>query len=105
MAFPSSGPPRRVASPGVVSLNVVLAKLRELYEPAPWLDYLEALLCDPLATNLRNDIAHGIRRRVGGVEAALLIQAACHLTLIHEASDAPDQASPSSTDDGEKRAD
>jgi hypothetical protein len=66
---------------GVVSLNVVLAKLRELYE-MPWFDYLEALLCDPLATNLRNDIAHGIRRRVGGVEAALLIQAACHLTLI-----------------------
>lgn len=90
---------------GVVSLNVVLAKLRELYEPAPWFDYLEALLCDPLATNLRNDIAHGIRRRVGGVEAALLIQAACHLTLIREATGEPDQASPSSADDGEKRAD
>jgi hypothetical protein len=66
---------------GLVSLNVVLAKLRELYE-MPWFDYLEALLCDPLAANLRNDIAHGIRQRVGGVEAALLIQAACHLTLI-----------------------
>lgn len=69
---------------GVVSLNVVLAKLRELYE-LPWFDYLEALLCDPLATNLRNEIAHGIRQLVGSIEAALLIQAACHLTLIHAA--------------------
>jgi hypothetical protein len=51
----------------------------------PWFDYLEALLCDPLAINLRNDIAHGVRQRVGGVEAALLIQAACHLTLIRAA--------------------
>jgi hypothetical protein len=90
---------------GVVSLNVVLSKLRELYEPAPWFDYFEALLCDPLATNLRNDIAHGIRRRAGGVEAALLIQTACHLTLMREVAGAPDQASPSSADDGEKRED
>jgi hypothetical protein len=79
---------------GVVSLNVLLAKLRELYE-MPWFDYLEALLCDPLAINLRNDIAHGIRQRVGGVEAALLIQAACHLTLIRVA-ERPEQ--PSSGD-------
>ncbi|HJZ37535.1 MAG TPA: DUF4209 domain-containing protein, partial [Solirubrobacterales bacterium] len=54
---------------GVVSLNVLLIKLRELYE-TPWFDYLEALLSDPLAINLRNDIAHGIRQRVGGVGAA-----------------------------------
>lgn len=67
---------------GVVSLNVVLAKLRELFEPAPWFDYLEALLCDPLATNLRNNIAHGLVKRVGGVHAALLIQAACYLALM-----------------------
>lgn len=78
---------------GVVSLNVVLAKLRELYE-MPWFDYLEALLCDPLATNLRNDIAHGIRRRVGGVEAALLIQAACHLTLIRATERSEEPESP-----------
>lgn len=67
---------------GVISLNVVLAKLRELFEPAPWFDYLEALLCDPLATNLRNDIAHGLVKRVGGVHAALLVQAACYLALM-----------------------
>lgn len=84
---------------GVVSLNVLLAKLRELYE-MPWFDYLEALLCDPLATNLRNDIAHGIRQRVGGVEAALLIQAACHLTLIR-VTERTEQPVPSSGDDEE----
>jgi hypothetical protein len=78
---------------GVVSLNVVLAKLCELYE-MPWFDYLEALLCDPLATNLRNDIAHGIQRRVGGVEAALLIQAACHLTLLRATEGKSDRPSP-----------
>ncbi len=67
---------------GVVSLNVILPKLRELYEPEPWFDYFEALLCDPLATNLRNNIAHGLVDRVGGAHAALLIQAACYLALM-----------------------
>jgi hypothetical protein len=67
---------------GVVSLNVILAKLRELFDPAPWFDYLEALLCDPLAFNLRNEISHGLVSRLGGVEAALLIQAACYLALM-----------------------
>jgi hypothetical protein len=67
---------------GVVSLNVVLSKLRELYEPAPWFDYLEALLCDPTAINLRNDIAHGLVDRVGRTHAALLMQAACYLALM-----------------------
>lgn len=88
---------------GVVSLNVLLDKLRELYE-MPWFDYLEALLCDPLATNLRNDIAHGIRQRVGGVEAALLIQAACHLTLIRQ-TDRSEQTAPPPADDGEDLGD
>jgi hypothetical protein len=77
---------------GVVSLNVILSKLRELYEPAPWFDYLEALLCDPLATNLRNDIAHGLRKRVGGVHAALLIQAACYLALVGKDPGSPGQS-------------
>jgi Domain of unknown function (DUF4209) len=71
---------------GVISLNAILPKLRELYEPAPWFDYLEALLCDPLATNLRNNIAHGVDR-VGGLYAALLIQASCYLTLMAQNPD------------------
>jgi hypothetical protein len=77
---------------GVVSLNAILPKLRELYEPAPWFDYLEALLCDPLATNLRNEIAHGLVRRVGGVHAGLLIQAACYLVLMAKEPDSPSQS-------------
>jgi len=66
---------------GVVSLKVVMVKLRDLYADTPWLDYLEALMCDPLAINLRNDIAHGLAGRVGGVNAALLIHAACYLAV------------------------
>lgn len=67
---------------GVVSLHVVLAKLRELYSDTPWLDYLEALLCDPLAINLRNDIAHGLAGTIARHKAALLVQVGCHLALV-----------------------
>jgi hypothetical protein len=67
---------------GVVSLNVVMVKLRELYDDATWLCYLEALLCDPLAINLRNDVAHGLAGRVGGVQAALLVHAGCYLAQL-----------------------
>ncbi|HWI74709.1 MAG TPA: hypothetical protein VNT55_22300 [Baekduia sp.] len=49
---------------------------------AEWFDYLEAVLCEPLAKDLRNDIVHGLFPRVGGVDAALLIHAACHLALV-----------------------
>ena len=69
---------------GTVSLNVVMAKLCELYDDTPWLCYLEALLCDPLAMNLRNDIAHGLAGYVGGVDAALLIHAGCYLALLDD---------------------
>lgn len=67
---------------GVVTLNHVMTKLRELYADAEWLDYLQALLCDPLAINLRNDIAHGLVGEVREVHAALLVHAACHLALL-----------------------
>ena len=70
---------------GYISLSIVMAKLRELHADTPWLDYLEALLCDPLAINLRNDIAHGIIGRVGQVHAALLIQVACFVARITRA--------------------
>lgn len=59
-----------------------MAKLRELQPDTPWLDYLEALLCDPVAINLRNNIAHGIVGHVGRVEAALLLQASCFLVRV-----------------------
>ena len=59
-----------------------MSKLRELEPDVGWLDYLEALLCDPLSINLRNDIAHGIVEQVGSAGAALLLQAACFLALL-----------------------
>ena len=89
---------------GVVSLNVVLAKLRELFEPAPWFDYLEALLCDPLGLNLRNDIAHGLLKRAGGTQAALLIQAACYLALLSPSPDPLDEPSSPPQHGGEMDA-
>ena len=69
---------------GVVSLNYVMSKLCALNPDTAWLDYLEALLCDPLAINLRNNLAHGIVTRVGRIDAALAIQAACYFTLLDE---------------------
>jgi Domain of unknown function (DUF4209) len=67
---------------GVTSLNTIMAKLRALDPDVEWLDYLEALLCDPLALNLRNVIAHGLATKVGGISAALLLHAACFLALL-----------------------
>jgi hypothetical protein len=66
---------------GYISLSTTIARLRELAGASPWLDYLDALLCDPLALNLRNDIAHGVIERVGAGRCALLLHAACHLRL------------------------
>lgn len=72
---------------GMVSLNHVMDKLRELEDASPWLDYLQALLCDPLALNLRNSIADGLLPRAGVVNAALLIQAGCHLSILRRLTD------------------
>lgn len=72
---------------GVVSLNAVMTELRELFGVSAWLDYLEALLCDPLALNLRNDIAHGLVIAVGRTRAALLLHAACRLALVDETAE------------------
>lgn len=80
---------------GVISLNTVMAKLRMLDPDVEWLDYAEALLCDPLALNLRNDIAHGIVARIGGVHAGLLIHMACFLALLRRHAVEQDDESPS----------
>jgi hypothetical protein len=65
---------------GVISLNTVMSKLRAMDPDVEWLDCLEALLCDPLALNLRNLIAHGLVPAIGGGGAALLLHAACFLS-------------------------
>lgn len=74
---------------GVITLGAVLSKLRELDPNQEWLDYLQALLCEPLALNLRNGIAHGLIPRVGAVSAALLLHAACYLALLQPIKDEP----------------
>jgi len=47
-----------------------------------WRRYLVNLLSDPVGVNLRNRIAHGLLPRVLKTDAALLIHAACHLSLV-----------------------
>ena len=64
---------------GVTSLNVLMRGLREVFAGTAWFDYLEALLCDPLSLNLRNEIAHGLIPVVERTQAALLVHAACFL--------------------------
>jgi hypothetical protein len=72
---------------GVISLNTIMSKLRAIEPDAEWLDYLEALLCDPLALNFRNLIAHGLIPAVGGGGAALLLHAACFLSVLRPDED------------------
>jgi hypothetical protein len=72
---------------GVISLNTIMSKLRAIEPDADWLDYLEALLCDPLALNFRNLIAHGLIPAVGGGGAALLLHAACFLSVLRPDAD------------------
>lgn len=71
---------------GVVSLNVVMDKLIELWDGEEWMCYLADLLCNPLSVNLRNDIAHGLVDTVGSAQTALLLQAACFLLRIQKTS-------------------
>jgi hypothetical protein len=72
---------------GVISLNMVMSKLRAMDPDVEWLDYLEALLCDPLNLNLRNVIAHGLAPAIGKGGAALLLHAACYLSLLRPDTD------------------
>jgi len=68
---------------GARSLGTIMLALRDGFPLPDWHDYLFNLLADPLGLNLRNVIAHGLRPRIGWEHAALLIHAACFLTLVH----------------------
>lgn len=82
---------------GVISLNAVLDKLVQLSDREPWHCYLRDLLCEPLALNLRNEIAHGLHTKARPIDAALLVHAACFLLRLkitrHEA-ETPDAPKP-----------
>lgn len=66
---------------GARALGDLLAALRERIDES-WRRYLWNLLCDPVGVNLRNRIAHGLLPKVEKRAAALLIHAACHLSLV-----------------------
>ena len=44
--------------------------------------HMRVLLTDPLGLNLRNTVAHGLAPAHGQPEAALLLHAACHLSIL-----------------------
>lgn len=69
--------------PGRVrGLGENLAALKGRIGTPGWHAYLTSLLTDPLGLNLRNVIGHGLRPEIGADNAALLIHAACYLTML-----------------------
>jgi hypothetical protein len=79
--LPVIKPPRGSEPGGVVSLGVLLESLRGHMDES-WRRYLAHLLADPLALNLRNDIAHGLIPAVDQNAAALLVHALCHIAAL-----------------------
>jgi hypothetical protein len=65
----------------VRALGDLLLAMKERIDES-WRRYLWNLLCDPIGVNLRNRLAHGLLPKADKKEAALLIHAACHLSLI-----------------------
>ncbi len=74
---------------GARSLGAIMIALRDGFPLPDWHDYLFNLLADPLGLNLRNVIAHGLQPGIGRDGAALLIHAACFLTLVHAGAPEP----------------
>jgi Domain of unknown function (DUF4209) len=68
--------------PGYIrSLGDVIWSLKGFIDES-WRRYLWNLLCDPIATNLRNRISHGLLPKAEKSDAALLFHVACYLRLI-----------------------
>ena len=66
---------------GARALGDLLLAMKERIDES-WRRYLWNLLCDPVGVNLRNRVAHGLLPKADKKEAALLIHAACHLSLV-----------------------
>lgn len=73
--------PRGRQPGGVRLLGDLLFSLQGRLDES-WRRYLVNLLVDPVGTNLRNRIAHALVPRATRQEAALLLHAACFLTLL-----------------------
>lgn len=63
---------------GVKGLGEILDSLKDQL-PADSHRYLLTLLCEPTAQNLRNRVGHGLADEFTQAEAALLVQAFCHV--------------------------
>lgn len=65
----------------VKGLGQLLAELEGAL-PEATRRHLRVLLSDPIGLNLRNTVAHGFAPALGQAEAALLLHAACHMSLL-----------------------
>lgn len=82
-------PDRRGRSGGVKGLGEILILLKGVL-PEPTRRFLRVLLVETTGLNLRNRISHGLDAEIGQREAALLVQAACHLRLLESGPSAAD---------------
>jgi hypothetical protein len=73
--------PRGATAGGVRSLGEVLQSLRPVMDSA-WWRFFWVLLCEPLGLNLRNEYMHGLAGRGSKRDAALVLKAAIHLSLL-----------------------
>jgi hypothetical protein len=79
---------------GVRSLGDLFHSQEGLLPTPGWQAYFLHLLRDPLGSNLRNVVGHGMRARISPEDAALLLHAACLLRLLRPPEKAPHTSSP-----------
>jgi hypothetical protein len=85
LGFPVTGSQHRDGTLSEVkSLRPLLDTLK-LALPDATYRYLKLLLVDQTSFNLRNRIGHGLLDEAGQSDAALLIHAACHLSVLQPA--------------------
>lgn len=75
-------PPREEEPGGVATLGAVLSALKGPLDEG-WRVYVQTVLTDRLALNLRNTVAHGTRPSFGRRDAALLVHIACFLISLN----------------------
>lgn len=72
LRIPVTKLPRGDTPGGVVTLGLLLNRLEGWLDES-WRHYLVHVLADPLGTNIRNDVGHGLIDRVDQLRAALLV--------------------------------
>src|SRR5262249_52088116 len=73
--------PQRGKPGSIRSLGDIIWSLKGFMDES-WRRYLWNLLCDPIGTNLRNRVSHGLLTKAEKSDAALLIHVVCYLRLI-----------------------